>query len=275
MPIIEHPDVRRMLLTSKAYTEAMRALLLTTSHFLDMARTTEGEEHERYESYVEVLTPICKAWGSEWGVQVARLCLQVYGGYGYTKEFPAEQYMRDAEIAMHLRRHQRHSGAGLRRPQARPGTAAGRSRAAGHGREDLQRAKGDPELMEPAWMLAAALKQMESISKEMTKRPDGIQVICSTRYRCSTWWAPSSGPISCWIRPCSRRQKLAGDLKENGVGTDDKKAYKAFLQDNAEAAFHHNKVQTAIHFAYRALPTVAAKAAAIRSGEKAAMYAIM
>ena len=68
---------------------------------------------------------------------------------------------------------------------------------------------------------------------------------------------------------------LASILKEHGMDTEDKKAYKAFLQDNAEAAFYHNKVQTAIHFAYRALPMVPAKAAAIRSGEKSAFYAIM
>ncbi len=78
----------------------MRALLyadLATS--IDMAATTEGEEHERYHSYVEVLTPICKAWASDWGFRVTEWCLQVYGGYGYTTEYPAEQYLRDAKIA--------------------------------------------------------------------------------------------------------------------------------------------------------------------------------
>jgi hypothetical protein len=71
------------------------------------------------------------------------------------------------------------------------------------------------------------------------------------------------------------KPKLAEILAEHGVGTDDKKAYKSFLEGNAEAAFYHNKVQTAIHFAYRALPTVSARGAAIRSGEKAPIYAIM
>ena len=71
------------------------------------------------------------------------------------------------------------------------------------------------------------------------------------------------------------KKKLAEILEQEGVGTDDKKAYKEFLQNNEEAAFFHNKVQTAIHFAYRALPTVAAKGAAIRSGEKSPFYAIM
>ena len=71
------------------------------------------------------------------------------------------------------------------------------------------------------------------------------------------------------------KEKLAAILEKEGVGTDDKKAYKEFLKGNEEAAFYHNKIQTAIHFAYRALPTVAAKGAAIRSGEKAPLYAIM
>ena len=64
MPIIEHPDVRRMLLWSKAYTEAIRAILLITSYYIDMTHVTEGEERERYQSYVNITIPICKAWGS-------------------------------------------------------------------------------------------------------------------------------------------------------------------------------------------------------------------
>jgi hypothetical protein len=71
------------------------------------------------------------------------------------------------------------------------------------------------------------------------------------------------------------KTRLADILSEAGVGTEDKKAYKEYLADNEDAAYYHNKVQTAITFAYRALPTVAAKAAAIRSGEKSPMYAVM
>ena len=78
----------------------MRALLMQTSFYIDMTpRSPTGEEQERYHSYVEVLTPICKAWASDWGFQVTEWCLQVYGGYGYTSEYPAEQYVRDAKIA--------------------------------------------------------------------------------------------------------------------------------------------------------------------------------
>jgi len=217
VPIVEHPDVRRMLLSSKAYVEAMRALLLQTSYYLDMYHLSEGEEAEKYKAYVEILTPICKAWCSEWGVQVCHQCLQVFGGYGYTCEYPAEQYMRDSVIAciyegtngiqaldFVARKLPMNGGKPIRE-------------ILGLAEKSFARAKSDPELMEPAWMLAAALKQIETISKELTKRPDAIQMVllpsgrtpsrwcCSTRRRCSTWWARSSAPTSCSTRPCSPR----------------------------------------------------------------------
>jgi alkylation response protein AidB-like acyl-CoA dehydrogenase len=275
VPIIEHPDVRRMLLTSKAYAEAMRALLYQTSHYLDLSHLTEGEESERYHSYVEMLTPICKAWCSEWGMQVTHLCLQVHGGYGYTAEYPAEQLMRDAEIAciyegtngiqaldFVARKLPMNNGQTIRE-------------LLGMAESTFKKLRTDPEMMEPAWMLAAALKQIETISKEITKRPDAIQLILLNAPPLLDMVGTVLGAHFLMDQAIVAKEKLASILKEKGVGTDDKKAYKEFLKDNEEAAFYHNKVQTAIHFAYRALPTVSAKGAAIRSGEKSPFYAIM
>ena len=275
VPIVEHPDVRRMLLTSKAYTEAMRALLMQTSYYLDLHHATEGEESEKYKSYVEVLTPICKAWCSEWGMQVTHWCLQVHGGYGYTSDYPAEQFMRDAEIAciyegtngiqaldFVARKLPMNNGQTIRE-------------LLGMAEATFKKAKGDPELMEPAWMLAAALKQIETISKELTKRPDGIQLVLINSVPLLDMVGTCLGAHFLLDQAMLAKAKLGEILAAQGVGTDDKKAYKAFLQEDAEAAFYHNKVQTAIHFAYRALPMVPAKAAAIRSGEKATLYAVM
>lgn len=275
VPIVEHPDVRRMLLTSKAYVEAMRALLLQASYYIDLSHVAEGDEAKKYKNYVEVLTPICKAWCSEWGLQVAHTCVQVHGGYGYTKEYPAEQYMRDAEIACLYE--------GTNGIQALDFVARKLPLAGGQPIKDLlgmaentfNKAKGDPELMEPAWLLAAALKQVETISKELTKRPDGIQLVLINAVPLLDMVGTCLGAHYLLDQAMLAKTKLTAILSDAGVGADDKKAYKAFLQDNEEAAFFHNKVQTAIHFAYRALPTVPAKAAAIRSGEKAALYAIM
>jgi hypothetical protein len=275
VPIVEHPDVRRMLLTSQAYAEAIRALLLQTSYYVDMTHLTEGEEQERYQSYVEMLTPICKAWGSEWGMQVTHLCLQVHGGYGYTSDYPAEQLMRDAEIACIYE--------GTNGIQALDFVARKLPMNDGKTIRDLlgqaeatfKKLRSDPEMMEPAWMLAAALKQIETISKEITKRPDAIQLILLNAPPLLDMVGTVIGAHLLMDQAILAKEKLTAILTENGVGTDDKKAYKEFLGGNAEAAYYHNKIQTAIHFAYRALPTVAAKGAAIRSGEKSPFYAIM
>jgi len=275
VPIVEHPDVRRMLLSAKAYTEAMRAILLQTSYYLDMQHLTDGEESERYKAFVEILTPICKAWCSEWGLQVTHWCLQVFGGYGYTREYPAEQYMRDVEIACIYE--------GTNGIQALDFVArklpmnGGKSirELLGQAEKTFNTAKSDPELMEPAWMLAAALKQIETISKELTKRPDAIQMVLLNAPPLLDMVGTVYGAHLLLDQAMLAKAKLTEILAEQGVGTDDKKAYKEFLKGHDEAAFYHNKVQTAIHFAYRALPTVAAKGAAIRSGERSPFFAIM
>ena len=273
--IVEHPDVRRMLLSAKAYTEAMRAILLQTSYYLDMHHLLEGEEAEKYKTYVELLTPICKAWCSEWGVQVTHWCLQVHGGYGYTSDYPAEQFMRDAEIACIYE--------GTNGIQALDFVArklplnGGKPirELLGAAERTFNAAKSDKELMEPAWMLAAALKQIETISKELTKRPDAIQMVLVNAPPLLDMVGTVIGAHLLLDQAMLAKTKLAAILEEQGIGTDDKKAYKTFLQGHEEAAFYHNKVQTAIHFAYRALPTVAAKGAAIRSGERSPFFAIM
>jgi len=99
-PIIRHPDVRRMLMTMKAWTEGMRGLFLNVAWMEDMVRVSgTKEEKDYYQGLVDLLTPVCKAFGSDTGFEVTSLGVQVLGGYGYCKEFPLEQLMRDARIA--------------------------------------------------------------------------------------------------------------------------------------------------------------------------------
>jgi hypothetical protein len=100
VPIIQHPDVRRMLLWMKANTESLRALVYFTSFCLDRHRTAAEEaEREKAIGIAEVLTPIVKAYSSDIGFRVCETAIQVYGGYGYCAEYPVEQFMRDEKIA--------------------------------------------------------------------------------------------------------------------------------------------------------------------------------
>ncbi len=96
--IIEHPDVRRMLLTQKAYVHGMRALMYRVARWGDVARHGSGEEQEKCQALVDLLTPICKGYGSDRALDVTSTSVQVLGGYGYCQEYPCEQYMRDARI---------------------------------------------------------------------------------------------------------------------------------------------------------------------------------
>jgi len=99
-PIIEHPDVRRTLLTMKAYLEAMRALLYTNAVSIDLARHHPHlAEREARRELVELLTPISKAWCTDLGVELASAGLQVHGGMGYVEETGVAQYLRDSRIS--------------------------------------------------------------------------------------------------------------------------------------------------------------------------------
>ena len=99
-PIVEHPDVRRMLMTMRANNEAMRSALYATAALIDLERHAETEE-ERTKSgeRVALMIPILKAWCTDLGVEMTSLGIQVHGGMGYVEETGAAQLMRDARIA--------------------------------------------------------------------------------------------------------------------------------------------------------------------------------
>ena len=97
--IINHPDVRRMLLLQKAVTEGSIALLLQTALYQDLSHLEQNEEEkERYHDLLEILTPIAKTYPSEMGRVSINNGLQIFGGYGFCTDFPLEQYYRDVRI---------------------------------------------------------------------------------------------------------------------------------------------------------------------------------
>lgn len=99
-PIIVHPDVRRMLLTSKAFVEGARALAYLTGMQLDVARKHPDDAMRREaDDFVALMTPILKAYLTDMGFEVANHAVQVHGGHGYIWEYGVEQYARDARIA--------------------------------------------------------------------------------------------------------------------------------------------------------------------------------
>ena len=98
IPIIEHADVKRMLLFQRAVVEGSLSLLLQCSLYYDLSHALSGEEARRCATLLELLTPVAKSYPSEMGVLSVSQGLQILGGYGYCDEFPLEQYYRDVRI---------------------------------------------------------------------------------------------------------------------------------------------------------------------------------
>ncbi|MEK7802148.1 MAG: acyl-CoA dehydrogenase family protein, partial [Pseudomonadota bacterium] len=100
-PIIVHPDIRKMLLTSKAFCEGARALSYWVGLNLDIAeKHPDPAQRQEADDLVALLTPIVKAYQTDMGFEVANLAVQIHGGHGYIREYGVEQYARDARIAM-------------------------------------------------------------------------------------------------------------------------------------------------------------------------------
>ena len=98
--IIEHTDVKRMLLAQKAYGEGALALAMYCARLVDEQHTAGGAAADEARLLLEVLTPIAKSWPSEWCLEANSLAIQIHGGYGYTRDFPVEQYWRDNRLNM-------------------------------------------------------------------------------------------------------------------------------------------------------------------------------
>ena len=99
-PIIHHPDVRRMLLTMKAFNEGARLLAYSCGYHIDNVHKAQSEEERQFsDDWVSLMTPIIKSYMTDMGFEAANLAMQTYGGHGYIAEYGIEQFARDARIA--------------------------------------------------------------------------------------------------------------------------------------------------------------------------------
>lgn len=99
VPIVEHPDVKRMLLAQKSYVEGALALALYCARLVDIQSSPESDaEAESAGLLLDILTPVAKSWPSQWCLEANSLAIQVHGGYGYTREYDVEQHYRDNRL---------------------------------------------------------------------------------------------------------------------------------------------------------------------------------
>jgi alkylation response protein AidB-like acyl-CoA dehydrogenase len=165
IPIIEHADIKRMLLAQKSYCEGALALELYCARLVDETHTGEGEALADAKLLLEVLTPIAKSWPSEWCLEANSLAIQIHGGYGYTRDFPVEQYWRDNRLNMiHEGTHGIQALDLLGRKVVMDG-GKGLTLLATRMNDTIMRAMHVPELAEPAQALARALQKVGHATK--------------------------------------------------------------------------------------------------------------
>jgi alkylation response protein AidB-like acyl-CoA dehydrogenase len=242
--IINHPDVRRMLMNMKTTVEGLRALVYLCGFALDRKVASEGEESEKWHGIMEFLVPVCKAYGTDEGFKVTDLAIQIYGGYGYCQDYPVEQFMRDLKIASLYE--------GTNGIQSLDLVA--RKLGAKKGKVFMD-FLGEMNKTYEKYKDVEALKDMAGKVKENIDLLAGIGMFfagCSKEGKfmvpianaynfLNMTGAVSLGWLHLWMAGVADEnlQKIYAD---KGIDPSDKKACKALTKDDKEAAFYQGKV---------------------------------
>lgn len=269
--IINHPDVRRNLMISKAYVEGTRALIFKASVLADIAKHSKDEE-ERTQSHdlLELLTPICKAYSTDKGFKVSELAIQIHGGYGYIKEYAVEQHMRDLKIASIYE--------GTNGVQAMD--LLGRKMRLKSGgvfltwlqniNNSIQANAAHPSLSNEFAAVDKAKNALCEIAFGVgqTARKDIELAMLS-----ATPFLEIFGHVE--VARLLLEQAVIADQKLSEIlgdkGAETPEAITAVLENNPDARFYDGKVKTAKFFAYNILPQAIALTRSIKSQDRSAL----
>jgi len=275
VPIVEHPDVRRMLMLQKAYSEGMRALLYTAAYYGDLAESLADEEDAaRYHGLVEVMTPVCKAYCSDKGFKVTEWAMQTFGGYGYCHEYGVEQMMRDVKIASIYEGANGIQAMDLVGRKLTQKMGANFMAVMGQINEFIEAQGEHPELGAAVGRLQGARDAVNDAAMyfAMTGSSD-VTIPLLNAYPFLDLFGDLLVGKLLLEQAVIAQEKFAALASEKGVNLKRSKKVKALLDDDEEASFLWNKVKTAQFFATYVLTLAPAKAEAIKAGEKSPLEA--
>jgi len=270
VPIIQHPDIRRMLLWMKAHVEGLRALNYYAAYCIDMSQVAEDpEERERWHGMIELLIPICKAYSSEKAFQVCSRAIEVYGGYGYCSEYPVEQYLRDCKIASI------YEGTNGIQALDLVGRKLGMRKGANVKNlsydmmKDIAALRKVEELRSYNAFLEEAGNSLSDLTLYFSQVGKGAGFLVPILYA-QPYLEIFGDVVIGWLllkQAAIAAGKLGAIYAEKGaVGSRAKQ--RALVHENADVAFYQGKIATAKFFALTALTTVKARCGAIKLGDK-------
>jgi alkylation response protein AidB-like acyl-CoA dehydrogenase len=269
VPIIRHPDVRRMLLWMKTHVEGMRSFIYYVSRCVDFSEcATDQNERERNDDLVALLTPLIKAYCAERGFEVCIEAIQVHGGCGYTTDYPVEQLARDCKIASIFE--------GTDGIQAMD--LLGRKLTMKKGsvfmgfldeiKKTIQEANGIDAIKPLSIAMETAVDQLAETAMAICKQAMSPAFKTAFAYAHPFMMAMGDvimGWMLLWRAAVSspRLEKIVGGLDE------EKKANK--LEKDKNAAFYDGQIQGARYFINAVLPIALGRLAAVRTGEDAVL----
>ncbi len=269
VPIIRHPDVRRQLMTMKAYVEGMRGLIYYTARCWDLAATADSdEERNRYTGLIEVLTPIVKGYITDKAFEVTNHAVQVHGGYGYIKEFPVEQLMRDCRISMIYEGTNGIQAADLLGRKL--GMNDGKTFVAymDNIRIRIEDAKEFKTLSDMAARVETAHTRTNEIALHLGKIILSDQRPLANAFACP--FLEVMGDLSmAWM--LLWRASVASQKLKKLVGSSDPESVRIKAEKNKDAAFYDGQIKTARFFINTILPATLGKLNAIEITDGAAV----
>lgn len=270
IPIIQHPDIRRMLLWMKAHVEGIRSLNYYAAFCIDMSQVAETpEERERWNGLIELLIPVCKAYSSEKAFQVCSKAIEVYGGYGYCSEYPVEQYLRDCKITSIYE--------GTNGIQALD--LVGRKLGMKKGinvknlsvdmMKDMAKLRKIDGLKTCNAFLEEAANALSDLTMHFGQIGKTASFLVPVLY--ATPYLEIFGDVVIgWLlmkQAAIATEKLNALYAEKGA-TGSKAKQRALVHENADVAFYTGKIAAANFFALNILTTVKSRCAAIKIGDK-------
>lgn len=269
VPIIQHPDVRRQLMIMKSYVEGMRSILYYVGFCSDKLATTDDEnEKVKYQGLIEILTPIAKGYITDKAFEVCSHGVQVYGGYGFIKEYPMEQLLRDCRITMI------YEGTNGIQAMDLLGRKLGMKKGKpvmdlfGEMQKTIAAAKGIAGIEAYAAKLEAAVNKLGEVAMHLGATAMSAQVMTAFAHA-HPFLEVAGDVVMAWM--LLWRASVAAPLLEKLAGGFDPEARKAASEKNKNAAFYEGQVRSAEYFIQSVLPVTYGKMKAIMSSCGAAV----
>ena len=257
VPIIQHPDVRRQLIIMKSYVEGMRSILYYVGMCSDKIATTDDENEKiKYQGLIEILTPIAKGYVTDRSFDVCSHGVQVYGGYGYIKEYPMEQLMRDCRITMI------YEGTNGIQAMDLLGRKLGMKKGKpvmdlfGEMQQTIAAAKGIAGIESYAVKLEAAVNKLGEVAMHLGATAMSPKVMHAFAHA-HPFLEVAGDVVMAWM--LLWRASAAAPLLEKLAGGFDAEARKTAAEKNRNAAFYEGQIRSAEYFILSVLPVTYGK----------------